>query len=117
MGTEIRINLKESQVKTVLQVLLEDAVDCGYECWIPSCIKSIAKRGNLPVKTTEKILHCLKDKGYVEKEHYGGVHDDGTPYCTHGWSLTRKWIEENSEKYHKAQQAEYEKIDQMLKDN
>lgn len=100
----------------VIEVLLADAVYCGYGCWIPSGSADIAKRARLPKKLTLDTLRYLRDKcGYVRHDYEGGCDDEGFPHCTHGWSLTKKWIDENKERYEKAQQEEYKRIDEQLR--
>lgn len=102
----------------VIEILLADAVFCGYGCWLPTSIKDISLRGRLPKKLVADTLHYLQDKcGYVEKTYYGGCDDEGFPHCTHGWELTKKWIDENKERYEKAQQEEYRRIDESLQED
>lgn len=99
----------------VLEILLDDAVYCGYGCWLPSGSKDIARRARLPHKLALSTLRYLKDKcGYVSHVYEGGCDDEGFPHCTHGWVLTHKWIEENRERYNIAQIAEYKRIDALL---
>lgn len=100
--------------RDVIQVLLADAVFCGYGCWLPSSTKSIAVRARLPYRLTVDTLHYLKDKAYVSHIYEGGCNDEGLPHCTHGWALTKKWKDEHKEEYDKAQKEEYRRIDEML---
>jgi len=103
--------------KHVIDVLLEDAVYCGYGCWNPSSSKNIAWRARLPHALTVKTLHYLQNKcGYVIHEYSGGIDDEGFPHCTHGWILTRKWKEEHEEKYQAAQKAEYKRMAAIWKE-
>ena len=101
----------------ILEVLLDDYVFCGYGCWIPNGAKSIAVRALLPYKLTLATLKYLQNKcGYVKHVYEGGATDEGFPVCTHGWVLTKKWIEENKERVNKRQQEEYDRLDQILRE-
>lgn len=103
--------------KDVIDILLEDAVYCGYGCWIPSGARNIAIRARLPYKLTLSTLKYLRNKcGYVAHYYEGGCNDDGEVHCTHGWTLTKKWIDEHQERYKAAQKAEYERIDRIARD-
>lgn len=53
---------------------------------------------------------------YVAHYYEGGCNDDGEVRCTHGWSLTKKWIDEHQERHKAAQKAEYERIDRIGRD-
>lgn len=100
----------------VLEVLLDDAVYCGYGCWLPSGAKSIATRARLPLKLTMDTLRYLRDKcGYVRHDYEGECDDEGFPHCTHGWSLTKKWIDENRKQYREAEIAEFARVDAMIR--
>lgn len=100
----------------VLEVLLDDEVYCGYGCWIPSGARSIAIRARLPYKLTLSTLRYLRDKcGYVRHDYEGSCDDEGFPHCTHGWSLTKKWIDENRKRYKTAQAAEYARMDAITR--
>lgn len=99
----------------VLEVLLDDYVFCGYGNWIPSGAKWISVRARLPYKLTLSTLKYLQDKcGYVKHVYEGGVNYDGFPVCTHGWVITKKWIEENKERVNKRQKEEDDRLDQLL---
>lgn len=101
----------------VIDILLDDAVYCGYGCWIPAGAKNIAIRARLPYKLTLSTLKYLRDKcGYVAHYYEGGCNDDGEVHCTHGWTLTKKWIDEHQERHKVAQKAEYERIDRIGRD-
>lgn len=101
----------------VIDILLEDAVYCGYGCWIPSGARNIAIRARLPYKLTLSTLKYLRNKcGYVAHYYEGGCNDDGEVHCTHGWTLTKKWIDEHQERHKAAQKAEYERIDRIARD-
>lgn len=101
----------------VIDILLADAVYCGYGCWIPSGARNIAIRARLPYKLTLSTLKYLQNKwGYVAHYYEGGCNDDGEVHCTHGWTLTKKWIDEHQERYKAAQKAEYERIDRIGRD-
>ena len=98
----------------VIRVLLYHAVFCGYGNWIPPGSEGIAKAARLPVKLTRETLKYLRDeKGYVKHIYDGGADDEGFPYCTHGWILSKKWIEEHQERYKAAQLAEYGRMEQV----
>jgi len=98
----------------VLQVLLDEAVYCGYGCWIPTPAKEIAKRARLPLKLTLDTLHYLRDKcGYAALTYEGGVDDEGFPHCNHGWVLSKKWIDEHRKEYQNAQTAEYVRMNEI----
>lgn len=100
----------------VLDALLADLVFCGYGCWIPSGARTIAERCRIPLKLATETLHYLQDKcGYVKKTHYGECDDEGFPHCYHGWTLTKKWIDENKERVDAAQKAEYARIEAIEK--
>ena len=100
----------------VIEVLLEDEVYCGYECWLPSSAKDIAFRARLPRKLTIDTLHYLRDKcGYVKNDSYGDIDSDGFPRCTHGWSITKKWLDEHRERFEAARKHEYDRIDLILR--
>lgn len=100
----------------VIETLLDDAVYCGYGCWLPTSAKDIAIRVRLPYKMTLETLRYLAEKcGYVRKECYGGIDDEGFPHCTNGWVLTKKWIDENQERYKERQQEEYARMDAIGK--
>lgn len=102
----------------VIEVLIEDAVYCGYGCWIPSSADDIAKRARLPKQLTVETLHYLeREKGYVAHVYEGGCDDEGFPHCTHGWVLTKKWKDEHKDRYEKAQKAEYARLDARLKED
>ena len=99
----------------VLEVLLDDYVFCGYGCWIPSGAKRISVFARLPYKLTLSTLKYLKDKcGYVDHVYEGGCDDEGFPRCTHGWVLTKKWLDENKERVNKRQKEEYDRLDELL---
>lgn len=101
----------------VITILLDDAVYCGYYNWIPSSAEDIAKRARLPKKAVVETLHYLRDKcGYVKNTSYGDIDSDGIPRSYRGWSLSKKWISENKDRYKKAQQEEYARIDKILRD-
>lgn len=101
----------------VLEVLLDDYVFCGYECWLPSGAKRISVFARLPYKLTLSTLKYLKDKcGYVDHVYEGECDAEGFPHCTHGWILTQKWIEENKERVERRQQEEYERLDRILRE-
>lgn len=101
----------------VIDILLEDAVYCGYGCWIPSGARNIAIRARLPYKLTLSTLKYLRNKcGYVAHYYEGGCNDEGFPHCTHGWVLTKKWLDENKERVDKRQQEEYERLDRILRE-
>ena len=101
----------------VIDILLEDDVYCGYGCWIPSGARNIAIRARLPYKLTLSTLKYLRNKcGYVDHYYEGGCNDDGEVHCTHGWTLTKKWIDEHQERHKAAQKAEYERIDRIARD-
>lgn len=97
----------------VITVLLDHAVYCGYGCWIPPGAKKIAFRARLPYKLTLLTLNYLKKCGYVTHFYEGGIDDEGFPHCTHGWGLSKKWIEENNERYKARQQEEYKRMDEI----
>lgn len=80
----------------VIEVLLDYAVYCGYGCWIPPGAKDIAFRARLPYKLTLSTLNYLKRCGYVNHFYEGGIDDEGYPHCTHGWGLSKKWLEKNN---------------------
>lgn len=90
----------------VVEVLLNHAVYCGYGCWIPPGAKQIAHSARIPYKLTLATLNYLKKCGYVNHFYEGGIDDEGLPHCTHGWGLSKKWIEENKERYKQRQQEE-----------
>lgn len=101
----------------VLEVLLDDHVFCGYGCWNPTGAKAISVRARLPYKLTLSTLRYLQDKcGYVKHVYEGGANDEGFPYCTHGWTLTKKWLDEKKERVDKRQQEEYDRLDQILRE-
>ncbi|MBR3163802.1 hypothetical protein IKF15_00625 [Candidatus Saccharibacteria bacterium] len=98
----------------VIRVLLDHAVFCGYGNWIPPGSEGIAKAARLPLKLTRETLKYLRDeRGYVKHIYDGGADDEGFPYCTHGWILSEKWIEEHQERYKAAQLAEYGRMKQV----
>ena len=98
----------------VIRVLLDHAVFCGYGNWIPPSAEGIAKAARLPLKLTRETLKYLRDeKGYVKHIYDGGADDEGFPYCTPGWILSEKWIEEHQERYKAAQLAEYGRMEQI----
>lgn len=100
----------------VLEVLLDDAVFCGYGCWLPTSAKAIALRARLPLKLTRDTLKYLQDRcGYVKHVYEGGCDDEGFPHCTHGWVLTKKWTDEHKERYEARQQEEYKRMDEIEK--
>lgn len=102
----------------IIEILLADHVFCGYGCWLPSGSRSISLRSRIPRKLTLSTLRYLQDKcGYVRHVYEGGCDDEGFPHCTHGWVLTKKWIDENKERYDKAQKEEYKRIDASLKES
>ena len=99
----------------VLKVLLDDAVFCGYGCWMPSGARSIALRARLPLKLTLSTLKYLKDKcGYAAHVYEGGADDEGFPHCTHGWTLTKKWTDEHPKEYEAAIKTEYARLDAQM---
>ncbi len=101
----------------VLEVLLDDYVFCGYGCWLPSGAKRISVFARLPYKLTLSTLKYLKDKcGYVDHVYEGGCDDEGFPHCTHGWILTKKWLDENKERVERRQEEEYERLDRILRE-
>ena len=100
----------------VIEVLLDDAVFLGYGSWLPTSAKSIALRARLPEKLTRETLKYLQDeRGYVKHVYEGGCDDEGFPHCTHGWVLTKKWIDENKARFDKRQKEEYERMDKMTR--
>lgn len=100
--------------RDVLDILLDDAVYCGYGCWVPSSSKDIALRARLPHKLALSTLRYLQSEGYAKHVYEGGCDSDGYPHCTHGWILGKKWIDEHQTEYKAAQIAEYKRIDAML---
>ena len=97
----------------VIDVLLAHAVFCGYGCWIPPSAEDIARGARLPLKQTRETLKYLQERGDVKHFYEGGADDEGFVHCTHGWGLTEKWIVEHRERYEKAKQEEYKRIDDM----
>ena len=96
----------------VLEVLLDDAVFCGYECWLPSSSRAIALRARLPRRLANETLKYLQDKReYVKHVYVGGCDDGGFPHCTHGWILTKKWKDEHAEELQRRQKEEYKRMD------
>ena len=99
----------------VIEVLLDHAVYCGYGCWIPPGARTISHSALLPYKLTLATLNYLKEKGYVAHYYEGGIDDEGFPHCTHGWVLTKKWKDENKERYDARQEEEYRRMDEIEK--
>jgi len=101
--------------RDVLQILLDDAVYCGYGNWVPTSAREIEERARLPKAVVLEALHVLQEEGNVRKTYYGDIDDEGWPHCIHGWTLTKKWIDQNAERYRAAQLEEYRRIDEMCK--
>lgn len=100
--------------RDVIKALLDDAVYCGYGCWLPSGADDIAKRARLPKRLTIETLRYLRDeKGYAKHVYEGGIDDEGFPHCTHGWILTQKWIDEHRDRYVARQQEEYKRMEEI----
>ena len=97
----------------VIEVLLDHAVYCGYGCWIPPGARQIARSARLPYKLTLATLNYLKKCGYANHYYEGGIDDEGFPHCTHGWGLSKKWLEENNARYIARQTEEYKRMDEI----
>ena len=96
----------------VLTALIKSACYCGYGCWNPTPMKSIAKRIHAPLRVVKECLSELENEGLVKRTHEGGQDEDGYAYCFHGWALTEKAYE--LDEYKKAWNEECEYLNKTL---
>lgn len=101
--------------RDVLHAMMERDVFCGYECWLPTTAVQLSEDLAICPSLIRDTLKALAEEGLVAKGSYGGVTDEGYPYCHHGWYLTEKAKELNAEEYKKLQNEEYERLNNMLK--
>lgn len=77
--------------KTImLEKFMKNDVYCGYGNWFPTSAKSMAVSMKIPVSLARETARYLEKQGYIQKGHYGGIDDEGFPYCVHGYYLTDK---------------------------
>lgn len=108
---DARVNVADCKT-AVLKQMIEHDVFCGYGCWNPVSARQIACELAIPIDLARKTLRALADDGWVFKDHYGGIDDEGFPYCIHGWSCTKKT--RRLDIHREMQKAEYVKIDKMM---
>lgn len=68
--------------------------------WFPYPATEIAKRLNISVHKVRYHLKKLKELGFVESCHEGGMTEDGDVFCCWGWTITKKAFD--TEEYKKA---------------
>lgn len=74
----------------MLESFMKHDVYCGWGCWFPTSAKQIANNLKIPVELARETARYLEKKGYIKKTHYGGMDEEGYPYCIHGYGLTDK---------------------------
>ncbi len=75
---------------TVLTEFMKDSVYCGYGCWYPTAATDIARRLHIPLSLAREACRKLVEEGYLVKDHFGWMDDDGYVHCYHGYSVTDK---------------------------
>lgn len=100
--------------KDVLEYMIKADVFCGYGCWNPVSSGEISLQLSIPKQLVRKTLNKLSEEGLVFKGHYGGIDDEGYPYCRHGWYLAEKAREKYKERYDALQKAEYARINREI---
>lgn len=73
----------------VLRRFIDMDVAICYGCWFPTSAKHIAAISRIPLTTVREAIKLLKEEGYLERGHEGGISEDG-PYCRHGYFVTDK---------------------------
>lgn len=97
----------------MLKTIMEHECACTSGSWVPVSAKSLARQLKLPVELARKTAKFLTENGFIVKDHYGGMDEDGQVFCYHGYCLTDKARE--LEVYEEIQKAEYSYINRMLK--
>ena len=94
--------------KPMLEAFMKADVACCWGCWFPTSVRSVAKSLMIPLVLARKTARKLEEEGLIEKGHFGGITDEGFPYCRHGYFLTDK--ARKSEKWEALKQEEYDYI-------
>lgn len=74
----------------MLESFMKYDVACCHGSWFPVSAKQIAHNLMIPLQLARDTAKHLEKQGYIVKSHYGGVDEEGYPYCIHGYYLTDK---------------------------
>lgn len=74
----------------MLTAFMKADVYCGHGCWFPTSVKDISESLKIPLALARKTARKLEEEGLIVKGHFGGITDEGYPYCRHGYYLTEK---------------------------
>ena len=96
----------------VMKFFCECDVAVCYGCWFPVSAKSCAANLRLPILEIRNAIKRLIGEGYLVKSHYGGIDEEGFPYCVHGYYSTPKMRE--TDEWIKAYKKEMEWLNKSL---
>jgi hypothetical protein len=77
-------------MSVVLHRIMES---CSGFMSYPVTSRNIAQMTRIPIKLVRETVNYLIEQGLVKKETYGGCTEEGTPWCIHGYGLTKKGLE------------------------
>lgn len=98
----------------IIDILIEHECYCGYGCWLPLSAEALAAGCRLPITVTRETLRKLCDQGIAAHTYYGEGTEDGV-MCTHGYTITKKGIEENKALYDQKWKEECDRINESLR--
>lgn len=74
----------------MLESFMKYDVACCHGSWFPVSAKQVAYNLKMPLQLARDTAKHLEENGYIVKSYYGGMDEEGYPYCIHGYYLTDK---------------------------
>lgn len=74
----------------MLREFIKADVYCGHGCWFPTSAAQIAHNLMVPEKLARDTAKALAAEELIVRGYFGGLDDEGFPYCAHGYYLTQK---------------------------